>query len=119
MPWAVGLLALTTVAAWGGIAINQFSTAPCALQPEGCTDIPIWMKGAAEELQSAVLTKHMSTFFFTRLVSFVRGGVTLASVCEQPLTTDGSVSLLQVASEHCWHRCMVLVLGAETWNKKA
>ena len=47
VPWALGLLALTTVAAWGGIAINQFSTAPCALQPAGCTEIPIWMKGAA------------------------------------------------------------------------
>ena len=50
VPWALGLLALTTVAAWGGIVINEFSTAPCALQPEGCTEIPIWMKGAAREM---------------------------------------------------------------------
>ncbi|KAK9840925.1 hypothetical protein WJX81_000836 [Elliptochloris bilobata] len=101
VPWAIGLLVLTTIAAWGGIVINQFSTAPCALSPQGCTEIPIWMK-------APLISTHLLAFGLMPTAMFVfykRAPRLLAWGADSPITSIIGLSFLMVsiAGEMGWH----------------
>ncbi|KAK9808670.1 hypothetical protein WJX72_001717 [[Myrmecia] bisecta] len=96
-----GAVATAIVAAAVGIFINQFSDAPCALEPAGCEQIPYVMKVLliATHLFAFALIPTSMYVFYQRAPVLERWGA------KSPFTGILGLSFLMVsiASEIGWH----------------